>query len=387
LVNENRQIEIVNALLDIYKNEKYMPDARTGFCNGRTQGGSTCDVLVADAFVKGLKGIDYEMGLASMLKNAEVPPGDNEQKEGRGGLSDYENLGYVSVVHERSASRTVEYAYNDWCLAQVAKKMGKDAIAEKYTQRSGNWQNLWRPISDEGFTGFIMPRNSDGRWWGGIYAPFTVHTDGGWGDPFYEGASWEYSFYVPHDVSRLIEMCGGKETFIARLDTFFRKGYFNVTNQPGFLTPVMYNYAGAQYKTAEVARDILSRHYNDAPDGVPGNDDSGSMGAWYCFHALGFFPSAGQDIYLISSPVFRKAAIAMDNGKTFTIAANNSSEKNIYIKSAKLNGKPLNRSWFRHTEIMDGGTLEFEMTDKPVRWDTGEPPPSESNANQELRYE
>ena len=379
LTNENRQVEIVNALIDIYQNEKYMPDARSGFYNGRTQGGSNCDVLVADAFVKKLKGIDYESGFASMLKNAEIPPGDNEQKEGRGGIPDYNNIGYVSTKYERSGSRTVEYAYNDWCVAQVAKGLGKDSLAMKYIQRSDNWQNLWRPISDEGFTGFIMPRNQDGTWWDGIERrlPFTVLSSGSWADVFYESTSWEYSLYVPHDVNKLIEKCGGATTFIARLDTFFSKSYFQVSNEPGFFTPCLYNYASVQHKSAKTVRDILTRYYNDTPTGVPGNDDSGSMAAWYCFHAMGFFPNAGQDLYLISSPVFTKAVITMDNGKTFTMTSN-SSEKNIYIKSAKLNGTPINRSWFRHTEIMDGGILEFEMTDKPTQWDTGELPPSKS---------
>ena len=377
LVNENRQVDMINALIDIYKNEEYMPDARSGFCNGRTQGGSNNDVLVADAFVKKLKGIDYEEAFSSMIKNAEVPPGGNEQKEGRGGIPDYNNLGYVSINYERSGTRTLEFAYNDWCIAQVAKGLGKeDAIIQKYLQRSGNWQNLWRPVSSEGFTGFIMPRNADGTWWDG--SGFTVHSAGSWGDVFYESNSWEYSLYVPQDVNKLIEKCGGTETFIDRLDTFFNKGYFNVSNEPGFFTPCLYNYAGVQHKTAKKVRDILTSHYRDTPGGVPGNDDSGSMAAWFCFHALGFFPNAGQDLYLISSPIFEKVVIKMDNGKTFTITSPNSSEKNIYIESAILNGEPLNRSWFRHTDIMDGGTLEFVMTDQPVRWDVGELPPSES---------
>ena len=298
-------------------------------------------------------------------------------------------MGYVSTGYERSGSRTVEYAYNDWCLAQVAKGLGKDSTAQKYILRSGNWQNLWRPVSDEGFTGFIMPRNPDGTWWDGmawqwdaalfkpVLKPFTVHSAGGWPDVFYESKSWEYSLYVPHDVNKLIEKCGGTKTFVARLDTFFDKDYFQMWNEPGFLAPCLYNYAGVQYKTAKLVRELLERHYKTTPDGVPGNDDSGSMAAWYCFHAMGFFPNAGQDLYLISSPVFKKVIVTMDNGKTLTIASN-TSEKNIYIKSAKLNGNTLNRSWFKHTDIMNGGTLEFEMSDKPVSWDTGDLPPSES---------
>jgi len=297
----------------------------------------------------------------------------------------------LSVDVERSGSRTVEYAYNDWCLAQVAKGLGKDSIAQKYTKRSENWTNLWRPIEDEGFTGFIMPRNADGTWWDGesyqwdpdlftnVMRPFTVHSAGGWWEVFYESKSWEYSLYVPHDVNKLIEKCGGKETFSRRLDVFFGKEYFQMWNEPGFLSPSLYNYIGEQPKTAKLVRGLLADHYDITPDGCPGNDDSGSMAAWYCFHAMGFFPNAGQDLYLISSPMFKKVTITMDNGKQFTITAKNASEKNIYIKKASLNGVPLNQSWFRHTDIMNGGTLDFEMSAKPAAWDTGALPPSESN--------
>ena len=390
LVNETKQAEIVNGLINIYKYEGYMPDARSGNDNGRTQGGSNCDVLVADAFAKKVAGVDYETGLKSMIKNAEVPPGGDERKQGRGGIADYNSLGYLSVNYERSGSRTVEYAYNDWCLAQVAKGLGKDSIARKYTKRSENWVNLWRPIEDEGFTGFIMPRNADGTWWDGLslqwdpvlgtnfMKPFTVHSSGSWGEIFYESKSWEYSLYVPHDVNKLIEKCGGKETFSKRLDVFFNKEYFQMWNEPGFLSPNLYNYIGEQPKTAKLVRGLLADQYKTTPDGCPGNDDSGSMAAWYCFHAMGFFPNAGQDLYLISSPIFKKVTITMDNGKQFTITAKNAGEKNIYIKKAKLNGVPLNQSWFRHTDIMNGGTLDFEMSEKPAAWDTGALPPSES---------
>jgi predicted alpha-1,2-mannosidase len=210
-----------------------------------------------------------------------------------------------------------------------------------------------------------------------VYKTFTVHSAGSWPDVFYESKSWEYSLYVPHDIKKLIEKCGGKETFSKRLDVFFEKDYFQMWNEPGFLTPCLYNYTGEQYKTAKLTRYLLTRHYKTSHDGVPGNDDSGSMAAWYCFHAMGFFPNAGQDLYLITSPVFKKATIQMDNGKTFTITSN-TSEKNIYVKSVKLNGNNWDRSWFKHTDIMNGGKLEFEMSDKPVRWDKGMLPPSET---------
>jgi len=378
LVNANRQVEIMRALIDIYRNDGYMPDGRIGNFNGRTQGGSNCDVLVADAFVKNLSGIDYETAFASMIKNAEVPPGDDERKQGRGGIADYNTRGYISTTYERSGSRTVEYAYNDFCIASVAKGLGKDnTLIDKYLKRSDNWRNLWRDVESEGFHGFIMPRLPDGSWWDGpTGAPFTPHSPGTWPDVFYESTSWEYSLYVPQNVAGLIEMCGGKETFVKRLDTFFEKNFFQMWNEPGFLTPCLYIYAGEQHRTAALVRKLLATQYGAGRDGIPGDDDSGSMSSWYCFHSMGFFPVAGQDLYLISSPVFKKVTISMDNGKLFTVLAPKASDKNIYIKSAKLNGKPLNHAWFRHTDIAEGGTLEFEMTDKPAHWDVGELPPS-----------
>jgi putative alpha-1,2-mannosidase len=149
-------------MVDIYEHDGYIPDGRSGNDNGRTQGGSNSDIVIADAYLKGLEGIDYEKAYQAMLKNAEVPPGGNEQKEGRGGLYDYNRIGYISSDYERAGSRTLEYANNDWAIASVAKGLGKTADFEKYKKRANNWMNLWRPIEDHGSKGFIWPRNRDG---------------------------------------------------------------------------------------------------------------------------------------------------------------------------------------------------------------------------------
>ncbi len=159
LIDPSRQADIVNALLDIYKYDGYMPDARSGNCNGRTQGGSNAEVLIADAYTKGLKGINYGLALKAMLKDAMVPPGGNEEKEGRGGLTDYNSLGYVSNRFVRAGNRTVEYAYDDYCLAQVAKGLNRMGEYRRFIKQSENWQNLWRDIEDHGARGFIMPKD------------------------------------------------------------------------------------------------------------------------------------------------------------------------------------------------------------------------------------
>jgi predicted alpha-1,2-mannosidase len=377
LIQKEEEVAMVNSLLDTYKQEGYMPDARSGNFTGRTQGGSNSDVLIADAFVKGLQGIDYKEGLQAMLKNAEVPPGGDERKWGRGGLPDYNTLGYVTMKYERGGSRTMEYSYNDYCIALVAKGLGKDSIAKKYWQRSGNWKNLWNlQISSDGTTGFIWPRNRDGSW----DPKWNVHQSEGLRGWLYEGNSWEYSLYVPQDIEGLIEKAGGKEAFTKRLDTFFTKNtqtfhpwlndYYNVNNEPSFLSPTLYNFVGKPYKTNQTVRAIIAKNYSTKHDGLPGNDDAGSMSAWYVFHSMGFYPVAGQDLYLITTPMFETVTLHLGDNKELKIISKGLSAKNIYIKSAQLNGKKLDRDWFTHTEIKNGSVLEFKMTDKPSDWAT-----------------
>jgi predicted alpha-1,2-mannosidase len=235
IIAPTKQAEIVNALIEIYKYDGYMPDARSGNCNGRTQGGSNAAVLIADAYVKGLKGINYHTGLKAMLKDATVPPGGNEEAEGRGGLTDYNTLGYVSDNFVRAGNRTLEYAFNDFCLAQVAKGIGRLGEYQRFMGQSNNWQNLWCNIENKGSTGFIMPKNAQGQWIDSIECDMTngrksyVHYTPlaqewpicvcWWCGFFYEGNSWEYSFSVPHDVPGLIQKAGGNEDFMKRLDT------------------------------------------------------------------------------------------------------------------------------------------------------------------------
>ena len=378
LLTPSKQVDMLRSLLDIYRYEGYAPDARSGDDNGRGQGGSNVDILFTDAYVKGLKGIDYELALEAMIKNAEVSPGDDERKEGRGGISDYNEKGFVSTKFERAGTRTMEYANCDYAIATLARGLKEKEIAQKYMERSRNWQNLWNPdVESLGFKGFVWPRYSDGSWWS--ENDYSVFQGGTWPDFVYETFSWELSFYVPHDVNALIEKCGGKEQFTRRLDTYFSHekwdqrwymGLFQISNEPGFLTPTLYNYVGRPDKTAEVVRKTLKERYNTTKEGIPGNDDSGSMSSWYVFHALGFYPNTGQDLYLISSPTFEEAVIHLENGRDLSIKAKKASDKNIYVQSVKLNGEPLDACSFKHTDIANGGTLEFVMGSKPSKWGT-----------------
>lgn len=410
LIAPEKQTQIVNSLIDIYEHDGYMPDGRSGNYNGRTQGGSNCDMVVAEAILKDFKGIDYEKAWEAMVKNAEVPPGGDERKEGRGGLTDYNKIGYVSTDFERAGNRTVEYSANDWAIAQCALKLGKKTEYEKYRKRASNWENLWKPIEVKGAKGFIMPRKANGEWdetysdpaWKYytdvapyqigltpfnqlpdtflIHKKFTPLIAGSWPNFFYESQSWEYSLYVPHDVKQLINKCGGKDAFISRLDTFFVNNYYHISNEPGFLTPCLYIYAGRPDKTASLVNNLLKKHYSQKPNGLPGNDDSGAMSSWFVFHDIGIYPNAGQDVYLISTPHFKKVTISMGEGKKLVIIAENVSDKNIFIKSAELNGKPLNQAWFKHSDIKNGATLILKMSDKVSDWGTINLPPSRSDS-------
>ncbi|MCW3804737.1 GH92 family glycosyl hydrolase [Plebeiibacterium marinum] len=396
LLNPSRQVDIINAMLQIYKRDGYMPDARSGNSNGRTQGGSNGEVVIADAFVKGLQGIKYKVALEAMLKDATVPPGGNEEKEGRGGLTDYNRLGYVSTDFVRAGNRTLEYAYNDYCLAIVAKAIKRRGEYWRFIKQADNWQNLWRDIEDHGSRGFIMPKDAHGNWVDSIqcnakygrisYVPYTpVMQDWPicvcwWCGFFYEASSWEYSLSVPHDVAKLVELSGGKEAFQKRLNTLFDKGLYNVANEPSFLSPNLYHWIGRPDLSNDRIHQIIDNNYNISASGIPGNDDSGAMSSWLAFHMIGLYPNAGQSYYLINAPYFKKTTIHQENGNDFIIEAKNLSEQNKYIQSVQLNGVDYTKAFIEHSDIVKGGSLTIIMGSKPSdKWGTELLPPSLSD--------
>jgi predicted alpha-1,2-mannosidase len=375
LIAPERQAGIVRSLVDIYRHEGWLPDARSGNFNGRSQGGSNAEFMITDAYLKGLKGIDWQTAYAAEVHDAEASPADHF-KEGRGGLDDWHLLGYVSVEgSDRSASVHMEYAANDFEIALLAKGLGKTSDYRKYLARSANWKNLWdSDFAEGGFQGFIRPRHQDGSW----LQPFTAMDTCSWGgQTFYEGNSWTYTFFVPQDTASLIEKTGGPEAFVKRLDAFFDvPDRYDVGNEPGFLHPYLYIWAGRQDKTAERVRSIIQKNYHAGPNGLPGNDDSGAMSSWFAFGQIGIYPNAGQDIYLIGSPAFPRTTLHLAGGKDFLILAKNFSAQNLYVASAELNGKPLERAWLRHAEIADGGRLVLIMSGAPSSWPKGSLPPS-----------
>lgn len=375
LIAPDREEGIVRSLVDIYRHEGWLPDARSGNSTGRTQGGSNAEFMITDAYVKGMTNVDWETAYKAEVTDAEVVPPD-PVKEGRGGLEDWLKLGYVSIEgFDRPGSVDMEYAADDFEVALLAKGLGKTADYHKYLERSGNWKNLWdSSFSEGGFTGFIRPRHRDGSW----LTPFTAMMECSWGgNTFYEGNSWTYSTFVPQDVASLIKVSGGPETFVKRLDAFFQvPRRYDVGNEPGFLSPYLYNWAGRPDKTAEHVRAIIAKSYHAGRNGLPGNDDSGAMSSWYAFGQTGIFPNAGQDVYLIGSPAYAQTTIHLAGGKNFVIEARYLSAENLCVTAASLNGKPLNRSWLRHGEVISGGRLVLTMGKTPSNWARTNLPPS-----------
>ena len=384
LLEPDREVAIVNALLNIYKRDGYLPDARSGNSNGRTQGGSNAEIVIADALAKGLTGIDYDQALEAMLKDATMPPGGNEEAEGRGGLVPYLQKGYIPYGIPRAGTRTVEYSFCDWAIAQVAKHLGKNDLYERYMKQSQSWKNLWRAdYRQDGVNGFVMPKDEEGNWLDDIsfghskymiptflYTPDTSY-EGPWYMPwwscfFYEASSWEYSLSVPHDVPGLIEACGGPAAFEKRLDTFFdfSKGYYNVANEPSFLTPCLYNWLGKPERTSRVVRDIVRKYYNASSNGLPGNDDSGAMSSWLVFHMMGLYPNAGHDYYLLHAPLVREVSWKLSNGNGLRITAQGDLE-NGELQQITWNGKPITDGRISHQQLMEGGELSFTLS--PVK--------------------
>jgi predicted alpha-1,2-mannosidase len=271
----------------------------------------------------------------------------------------------------------MEYAANDYAIALMAKGLGKQSDFAKYSKRAGNWKNLWdKDATDQGFSGFVWPRHRDGSW----KAKFDPLLTGTWGsDSFYEGNAWTYSTFVPQDVAGLIQASGGRDTFVKRMESFFDvPGRYDVGNEPGFLAPYLYLWAGHPNLTQTRIRSILAKNYHTGPKGLPGNDDSGAMSSWYVFGKMGFYPNAAQDVYLIGSPAFQRVTIHLANGRDFTVETEGNTPDKPYVAGATWNGKPYNRAWFTHEELMRGGVLRLKMSASPSSWGAAEPPPSMS---------
>ncbi|SHE88870.1 GH92 family glycosyl hydrolase [Dysgonomonas macrotermitis] len=326
---------------------------------------------IGDAYSKGIRNFDVEKAYEGMRKNAfEIPSDIDEYKDGMGrrALTSYLKYGYIPLEDavpdafhtQEQVSRTMEYAYDDFVLAQMAKSLGKTADYEKLILRATNYRNVIDPR-----TGYAQGRHADGTFLDENNAFSFVRF-------ITEGAPCHYTWYAPQDPYGLMESMGGKANYIAKLDSMFSEQRYWHGNEPCHQVAFMFNYAGEPWKTQQAVRHIMETEYLNTPGGLAGNDDAGQMSAWYMFAAMGFYPVCpGTPYYMLASPSFPSLTLHLENKKTFTVKALKASEKNIYIQSATLNGKPYTRNYITHQDIMNGGTMEFVMGDKPnTGWGT-----------------
>jgi predicted alpha-1,2-mannosidase len=388
--------EFIRSLVDIWRNVGFMPDARSSFWNGASQGGSNADMVLADAYVKGVRGaVNWDDAFAAMVTNAEVVPPNNDDPrdpssstmEGRGALPDWLNLGYITTTYGRSVSRAIEYAGNDFGLYQVASGLGKTADAAKYLSRSRNWRNQWNPdMAYDNFTGFLGPIDPKGTFidqdplsCGGCY----------WGDYYYEALPIEYSFNAHHDMEHLIELSGGTEKFTQRLVTFFTPGLnptgssqfnytlFNPGNEPSFTTPYLFSFVGRQDLTVKYTRFNAKSYYQPTPTGLPGNSDAGAMETWLLWVMIGLYPMTAQTTFFVGSPWFSDLTISLGAGKDLKITSTGGSETSYYVQSLKVNGQHWDKAWVSWDDVFaNGGTMDYVLGPDPADWATGPAPPS-----------
>ncbi|KAI1081265.1 glycoside hydrolase family 92 protein [Whalleya microplaca] len=406
LVDPYSQTLMIRSLIDIYRHEGWLPDCRMSLCKGWTQGGSNADVVLVDAYLKNItQDIDWDTGYEALIKDAESEPPVWDY-EGRGGLNSWKKYGYIPAddfdpygngLFTRSISRTVEYAYNDFCIAQMAEALGKQDDYEKYVERAGNWINLYNPDqpsdingTDTGFTGFLQPKYLNGTWGyqNPIFCSPLLSFDQCYLNPSghetYEGSSWLYTLFAPHDMASLINTLGGPDSFVSRLDYLHESGLLYVGDEQAFLNIYQYHYAGRPGKSAERIHYYIPSQFNTTTAGIPGNDDSGAMGSFVALSMMGIFPNPGQDVYFITPPFFRSVSVTNRmTGKTATITNINfdAAYENIYIQNATLDGEVYTRNYLTHSFFLNGGTLELTLGDKESpTWGTGDSdvPPSMS---------
>ncbi len=364
IIEPENDLDMVASLITKYRNGGLLPVWELAANETNTMIGYHSVPVIADAYFKGIKGFNAEEAYEAMKKSA---------MQNSNGLMYYKEMGYIpSDLESESVSKTLEYAYDDWCIAKMAKALGKEKDYDYFIDRAKFFTNVFDPSTS------LMRAKKNGRW----YEPFDPYSVSG---NYTEANAWQYSFFVPQDVDGLIKLMGGNQKFISMLDKLFNTspkltgrsqsditgmiGQYAQGNEPSHHMAYLYNYAGEPWKTQDIVHRIVTTLYTDKLDGLCGNDDCGQMSAWYVFSSLGFYPVCpGENRYIIGTPLFNKAVINTGSGKTFTVIADSLSSKNYYIQSATLNGKEYPYSYISHSDIIKGGRLVFEMGPQPGNW-------------------
>ena len=381
LVYPSRNREIQEGLINTYKESGFFPEWASPGHRGCMVGNNSASVL-ADAYLKGVRVADVEALYAGLVHGTEhVHP--KASSTGRLGNEYYNKLGYepCNVGINESAARTLEYAYDDWCIYQLAKALGRPEVEiDKYAKRAMNYKHLFDPE-----TKLMRGKNQDGS----FMTPFSPLK---WGDAFTEGNSWHYTWSVFHDPQGLIDLMGGKETFVRMLDSVFavpplfdasyyggviheiremtvmNMGNYAHGNQPIQHMIYLYNYAGQPWKAQYWLREVMNRMYTPGPDGYCGDEDNGQTSAWYVFSAMGFYPVCpGTDQYVLGAPLFPRVTINFENGKKIQIIASGNDDGHRYVERMRLNRKVYTKNYITHADLLKGGRIEFRMSEQPNR--------------------
>ena len=353
--------DMIRSMLDMYDSTGELPIWPLASGETGTMIGYHAVSVIADAYLKGIRGYDADKALEAMIRSSNI------NKKG----SDYYTAqGYIpSNIKRESVSCTLEYAYDDWAIARMAQAMGRDDIFGEYARRALNYVNVF-----DGSTCFFRGRQSDGNW----SAPFEEFATG---RDYTEATPWHYRFFVPHDVNGLIQLFGSREAFIREMDRLFTlesdemqldvsdvtglMGQYAHGNEPSHHMAYLYNYVGQPWKTQELTRRLLHEMYAPTPEGIIGNEDCGQMSAWYVFSSLGFYPVCpGSNEFALTAPQFPKAVVRLANGRTLTVTADNP-RRSVYIASVALDGKPIDRNYITYDELMQGGELHFALRPRP----------------------
>jgi predicted alpha-1,2-mannosidase len=398
LLDPRRQQDMIRSYLRMEEQSAMLPSFPSVAGEQAVMIGHHAAALFLDTYEKGYRDFDVERAYAAVRKAATettmIPWGRGPLTElDRAYFSngffpaldrgEKETIAEVGGERRQAVSVTLEAAYDDWCVAELAKALGKKEDAAYFGKLAQNYRNVFNPE-----IGFMAPKDKDGKW----IPDLDTKLDGGQGgrDYFTEVNTWIYTFSVQHDVAGLIELMGGRDAFNATLDRLFVEQYgtskwhfldqfpdatglvglYAQGNEPSFHIPYLYDFSGQPWKTQRRVRQLMDVWYTDGPLGIPGDDDGGATSSWYVLSAIGIYPVCpGSPVYEIGSPIFARSTVRLGNGKLFTIVADHVSARNKYIQSAQLNGNALDRAWFAHKEMANGGTLTLEMGAKPnLQW-------------------
>jgi predicted alpha-1,2-mannosidase len=382
IIDPDRDNDFINSLLSKYDQGGVLPKWELAANYTGTMTGDHAIPVIYDAYKKGISDFDVEKAYQAMVHAASFDttgikfPSEGVKEKVKPMAKYYnETLGYIPAdLENESVSKALEFAYNDWCIAQMAKDLGKTEDHEKFMERSKRYQKYF-----DKKTGFMRGRNEDGNWREPFNPRFSRHRK----DDYTEGNAWQWTWFVPHDVEGLVALMGGEEAFQVKLDSLFSIsseihgeessmdisgliGQYAHGNEPSHHITHMYNFVDQPWKTQKLTDSIMNSLYFNDPNGLSGNEDAGQMSAWYILNAMGFYSfNPGSPAYSIGRPLFDEVRIGLRDGKEFTIKAENNSPQNKYIQSVKLNGESLDTPFFLHRDIVNGGVLEFKMGSEP----------------------